>query len=52
MQRQIDGEPGVLSAAPPALYFSTTGTTGTTGAPKHVPVTNEFLRRWSENLLA
>jgi hypothetical protein len=49
VQRQIDGEPGVLSAAPPVLYFSTTGTTG---APKHVPVTNEFLRRWSENLLA
>ncbi|HVK84826.1 MAG TPA: GH3 auxin-responsive promoter family protein [Kofleriaceae bacterium] len=49
VQRQIDGETNVLSSAPPVLYFSTTGTTGT---PKHVPVTNEFLRRWSENLLA
>ena len=49
IQRQIAGETRVLSAAAPTLYFSTTGTTG---APKNVPVTQEFLRRWSENLLA
>lgn len=48
VRRQVDGEAGVLSASPPVLYFSTTGTTGT---PKHVPVTREFLRRWTDNLL-
>src|ERR1700761_4380184 len=46
VRRQVDGEAGVLSASPPVLYFSTTGTTGT---PKHVPVTREFLRRWTDN---
>ena len=34
--------------SPPVLYFSTTGTTG---APKHVPLTREFLTRWTNNLL-
>jgi len=48
VRRQLDGEHGVLTASPPVLYFSTTGTTGT---PKHVPVTREFLRRWTDNLL-
>jgi hypothetical protein len=46
--RQLEGEARVLSASSPVLYFSTTGTTGT---PKRVPVTSEFLRRWTENLL-
>jgi hypothetical protein len=48
IERCAGGERRVLTDADPILFFSTTGTTG---RPKIVPVTREFFRIWTNNLL-
>ena len=49
IDRVVAGERRVLTEADPALFLSTTGTTG---APKTFPVTREYLRNSSTTMLA
>ena len=56
IERQLAGEVGVLTAAPPTMY---TTTSGTTGAPKLLPVpagwreeTAGLMRLWMKRVLA
>ena len=48
IDRSFAGERGVLTAADPVLFFATTGTTG---APKRVPVTREAFFHLARNQL-
>ncbi|WP_404190184.1 GH3 family domain-containing protein [Streptomyces tauricus] len=42
VERAMDGEPGVLTADEPVVYFSSSGSTG---REKHIPVTRTHMRR-------
>lgn len=41
IERAMDGEPGVLTADDPVVYFSSSGSTG---REKHIPVTRTYMR--------
>jgi hypothetical protein len=49
IDRVVAGERGVLTAADAVLFMATTGTTG---APKTIPVTREYLRNSTLTMLA
>jgi hypothetical protein len=42
IERAMDGEPGVLTADEPVVYFSSSGSTG---REKHIPVTRTYMQR-------
>jgi hypothetical protein len=42
IERMIAGEPGVLTADEPVVYFSSSGTTG---REKHIPITRTYMHR-------
>ncbi len=48
IDRIVGGEANVLTAAEAVMFFVTTGTTG---KPKRVPVTREYFRNFTDNLL-